>query len=72
MSNRVGRPDKFAPKQVKQLKKIVSEYGLRKGRQVLNRLGIRVSLPTLSKYIGSTSAGKPLVLKRGRPLKMEA
>lgn len=70
MSNRVGRPDKFAPKQVRQLKKIVQTYGLRKGKTVLNKLGISVSLPTLSKYINL--GNDPVVLKRGRPAKQEA
>ena len=68
MSNRVGRPDKFQPKEVKKLKKIVAEFGLRKGKSVLNALGIKVSLPTLSKYVGSNTDGsRPVSLKRGRP-----
>lgn len=64
---RRGRPNKFTPLQVRSLKQIVRAYGLREGQKALKEIGIDISLPTLSKYINTDVAGKPVTLRRGRP-----
>ena len=63
-----GRPKRFDSKGVAFAKKMVIEYGLRKGQIKLADRGINVSLPTLAKYITTDLDGtKPLKLFRGRP-----
>ena len=63
-----GRPKRFDSKGVAFAKKMVSEYGLRKGQLELADRGINVSLPPLAKYITTDLDGtKPLKLFRGRP-----
>ena len=66
-ARRVGRPARFDLDGIKLAKEVVAQFGLRKGVEELAKRGVKVSLPTLSKYIHSRKGGKAIKLRRGRP-----
>lgn len=66
-TRRVGRPARFDLDGIKLAKEVVAQFGLRKGVEELAKRGVKVSLPTLSKYIHSRKGGKAIKLRRGRP-----
>lgn len=66
-ARRVGRPARFDLEGIKLAKEVVAQFGLRKGVEELAKRGVKVSLPTLSKYIHSRKGGKAIKLRRGRP-----
>lgn len=82
MSGR-GRPEKFSAGFVRSFKAIVREHGLLKGCKLINENGVtvaggkggsvhhavKISLPTLAKYVKREGqGGKPVALRRGRPM----
>lgn len=67
VSLRRGRPNRFSNSEVRTVKSVCRQYGLRGGQVELANRGIVVSLPTLAKYIKSEMGGtKPVKTKRGR------
>jgi len=66
-ARRAGRPARFNLDGIKLAKEVVAQYGLRKGQVELEKRGVKVSLPTLAKYVHSRKGGKAIKLRRGRP-----
>lgn len=74
-----GRPESHGAGAIRAFKAIVRKHGLIAGREIINANGIvvggnhrdvSISLPTLSKYVKRAAVGgKPVELKRGRPVK---
>lgn len=74
-----GRPEQYGAGFVRAFKSIVRKHGLIAGRELINANGVvvggthravSISLPTLSKYVKRAEVGgKPVQLKRGRPVK---
>lgn len=81
--DRRGRPEKFSAGFVRAFKAVVREHGLLKGHKLINQNGVtvaggkggsvhhsvKISLPTLAKYVKREGqGGKAVTLRQGRPV----